>query len=90
MQYSIFAAIILAFFIGKGLYDKKKMKAINDDERAFFEFLGAHEDFLEKLNKDDSVRWDMSRMMKVRGILENYNTGLYMVRFKGSIGKSLW
>lgn len=69
---------------------KKKMKAINDDERAFFEFLGTHEDFLEKLNKDDNVRWDMSRMMTVRGILENYNTGLYMGGFKGSIGKSLW
>lgn len=69
---------------------KKKMKAINDDERAFFEFLGTHEDFLEKLNKDDNVRWDGSRMMMVRGMFENYNTGLYMGGFKGSIGKSLW
>ena len=69
---------------------KKKIKAINDDERAFFEFLMIHEDLLEKLNKDDNVRWDMSRMMTVRGMFENYNTGLYMGGFKGSIGKSLW
>ena len=68
---------------------KKKMKAINDDERAFFEFLGTHENLLERLNKDDNVRWDGSRMMTVRGMFENYNTGLYMGGFKGSIGKSL-
>ena len=69
---------------------KKKIKAINDDERAFFEFLRTHENLLERLNKDDNVRWDGSRMMTVRGILENYNKGLYMGGFKGSIGKSLW
>lgn len=68
---------------------KKKIKAINDDERAFFEFLRTHENLLERLNKDDNVRWDGSRMMTVRGILENYNKGLYMGGFKGSIGKSL-
>ncbi|MBQ3148889.1 MAG: hypothetical protein IJB87_05965 [Alistipes sp.] len=45
---------------------------------------------MEKLNKDDNVRWDGSRMMMVRGMFENYNTGLYMGGFKGSIGKSLW
>ena len=65
---------------------KKKIKAINDDERAFFEFLRTHENLLERLNKDDNVRWDGSRMMTVRGILENYNKGLYMGGFKGSIG----
>ena len=69
---------------------KKKIKAINDDERAFFEFLRTHENLLERLNKDDNVRWDGSRMMTVRGMFENYNTGLYMGGFKGSIGKSLW
>lgn len=68
---------------------KKKMKVINDDERAFFEFLRTHENLLERLNKDDNVRWDGSRMMTVRGMFENYNTGLYMGGFKGSIGKSL-
>ena len=69
---------------------KKKIKAIIDDERAFFEFLRTHENLLERLNKDDNVRWDGSRMMTVRGMFENYNTGLYMGGFKGSIGKSLW
>ena len=69
---------------------KKKIKAINDDERAFFEFLRTHENLLERLDKDDNVRWDGSRMMTVRGMFENYNTGLYMGGFKGSIGKSLW
>ena len=54
---------------------KKKMDAIDADEEAFFEFLMIHEGLLEKLNKDDNVRWDMSRMMKVRGILENYTKG---------------
>ena len=61
---------------------KKKMKAINDDERAFFEFLRTHESLLERLNKDDNVRWDRSRMMMVRGILENYNKGLYTGGFE--------
>ncbi|MBR5552133.1 MAG: hypothetical protein IKV83_09490 [Muribaculaceae bacterium] len=69
---------------------KKKMDAIDADEEAFFEFLMIHAGLLEKLNKDDNVRWDGSRMMMVRGMFENYNTGLYMGRFKGSIGKSLW
>lgn len=69
---------------------KKKMDAIDADEEAFFEFLMIHAGLLEKLNKDDNVRWDGSRMMMVRGMFENYNTGLYMDRFKGSIGKSLW
>ena len=69
---------------------KEKMEAIDADEEAFFKFLRTHDNLLEKLNKDDNVRWDGSRMMMVRGMFENYNTGLYMGRFKGSIGKSLW
>lgn len=69
---------------------KKKIKAINDDHKAFDEFLGVHDNLLEMLNKDDYIRWDLCRMMMVRGIFENYNTGLYMGGFKGSIGKSLW
>ena len=69
---------------------KEKMEAIDADEEAFFKFLRTHDNLLEKLNKDDNVCWDGSRMMTVRGMFENYNTGLYMGGFKGSIGKSLW
>ena len=69
---------------------KEKMEAIDADEEAFFKFLRTHDNLLEKLNKDDNVCWDGSRMMMVRGILENYNKGLYMGGFKGSIGKWLW
>ena len=61
---------------------KEKMEAIDADEEAFFKFLRTHDNLLEKLNKDDNVRWDGSRMMMVRGVFENYNTGLYMGRFE--------
>ena len=61
---------------------KEKMEAIDADKEAFFKFLRTHDNLLEKLNKDDNVRWDGSRMMMVRGMFENYNTGLYMGRFE--------
>ena len=60
------------------------MDAIDADEEAFFKFLRIHTNLLEKLNKDDNVRWDASRMMMVRGLLDEYNEGLYMGRFDGS------
>ena len=43
------------------------MKAINDDERAFFEFLGAHEDFLEKLKNGDLPRKQSETTIYIRG-----------------------